>query len=273
MAEQAPGQPRGDVVVATLDVKVAGRAMRIEIPVPTEPVPGAVLIPIARALAAAIGERVLEVVAAEGRAVSCRMGCGACCRQLVPLPIAEARAIHALVARMPEPRRSEIVRRFEAIRDALEAAGLRDLVASAATLAPDAARALSFRYFALGLPCPFLDEESCSIHPDRPVACREYLVTSPAAFCADPAGGKVEGVPRPVRINEAMIAVDPESPPEKACVALSTALNWVERHPAPAPEVPGPQLLQRFLTELFGPGAAGPGQASGGGATTPGRAR
>ena len=34
--------------------------------------------------------------------------------------------------------------------------------------------------------CPFLEEESCSIHPDRPLVCREYLVTSPAELCAGP---------------------------------------------------------------------------------------
>jgi Fe-S-cluster containining protein len=36
------------------------------------------------------------------------------------------------------------------------------------------------------MPCPFLEDESCSIHPDRPLVCREYLVTSPAELCAGP---------------------------------------------------------------------------------------
>ena len=31
--------------------------------------------------------------------------------------------------------------------------------------------------------CPFLEDESCSIHPQRPVSCREFLVTSPAENC------------------------------------------------------------------------------------------
>jgi hypothetical protein len=34
------------------------------------------------------------------------------------------------------------------------------------------------RYFLQGVACPFLEAESCGIHPDRPLACREYLVTS-----------------------------------------------------------------------------------------------
>ncbi len=45
------------------------------------------------------------------------------------------------------------------------------------------------RYFHLGIACPFLEDESCSIHADRPISCREYLVTSPAVNCADPKPG------------------------------------------------------------------------------------
>ena len=52
-------------------------------------------------------------------------------------------------------------------------------------------------YFALGIPCPFLEEESCSIHPDRPLVCREYLVTSPAELCAGPTQEGVTPVPVP----------------------------------------------------------------------------
>ena len=39
-----------------------------------------------------------------GVRVSCRAGCGACCRQLVPIAEAEARRIRDLVEAMPEPR-------------------------------------------------------------------------------------------------------------------------------------------------------------------------
>ena len=42
-------------------------------------------------------------------------------------------------------------------------------------------RILGREYFQLGIPCPFLEEESCSIYHDRPITCREYLVTSPPA--------------------------------------------------------------------------------------------
>jgi Fe-S-cluster containining protein len=171
---------------------------------------------------------------------------------VVPISISEARAIHALVEAMPEPRRSEIRARFAAIRSALSAAGLHEQILDATKIPEDGARAVSLQYFKLGLACPFLEEESCSIHADRPVACREYLVTSPAANCADPAEGKINGVPRPIRVDTALIRCDPEAPPERPTwVALSTALDWVDRHPSPDARMLGPDLLRFFLTLAF----------------------
>jgi Fe-S-cluster containining protein len=32
--------------------------------------------------------------------------------------------------------------------------------------------------------CPFLENDSCSIYLDRPIRCREFLVTSDARYCA-----------------------------------------------------------------------------------------
>jgi hypothetical protein len=70
-------------------------------------------------------------------------------------------------------------------------------------------------------------------------------VTSPAAYCFDPAAGRIEGVPRPLRLNEALIVSDPES--STGWVALPAVLDWVAEHPGPAPRIPGPDLLRRFL--------------------------
>ena len=40
-------------------------------------------------------------------------------------------------------------------------------------------------YFRLGLPCPFLIDEACSIHDRRPMACREHVAVSPVGHCSD----------------------------------------------------------------------------------------
>jgi Fe-S-cluster containining protein len=249
--DHTDGPPSDDApVVATLDLVVAGQKMHVEIPIAPGPVTGAALVPLARALLAAISERMVEVLAGSGRQVSCRAGCGACCRQLAPVSPAEARALHALVAALPEPRRSEIRGRFAAIQAALGQAGLLDQISDTRTVAPGTQRELGQRYFDLWLACPFLDAESCSIHPDRPLVCREHLVTSPATFCADFASDDIKSVPTPAAITTAMLACDPEAA-SAPWVALSAALDWVDAHPAPAPQVAGPDLLRRFLSQVF----------------------
>ncbi|MCC6539421.1 MAG: YkgJ family cysteine cluster protein, partial [Bryobacterales bacterium] len=50
-------------------------------------------------------------------------------------------------------------------------------------------------FFALGIACPFLENESCSIHPDRPLICREHLVNTPAEWCAEPDRHPIRALP------------------------------------------------------------------------------
>ena len=61
----------------------------------------------------------------EGNAVSCKAGCWACCRQLIPVTEGEARYLAELVAGMPEPRRSELRQRFN---DTIEILREKDLL-------------------------------------------------------------------------------------------------------------------------------------------------
>lgn len=62
-----------------------------------------------------------EQAAAGGRVVSCRKGCGACCRQLVPLAWSEAYQPGELVNALPEPRRTDCL----TARPAVQATGCR----------------------------------------------------------------------------------------------------------------------------------------------------
>ncbi len=150
----------------------------------------ALLLPGLRAIAETHTTAGSKAAEEAGTPVSCRKGCGACCRQLAPvLPIEVPALARALDEMTPERRAGVIARATEARRVA-ERAGLRaDLDA-----VTDPETTLAFRWrvatawFALGIDCPFLDEGACSIHAERPLSCREYLVTSDPKHCEDPAG-------------------------------------------------------------------------------------
>lgn len=168
--------------------------------------------------------------AKQGRKVSCTKGCGACCRQAVPVSPPEAWMLADLVASMPPARRQVILERFQQATQKLAAAGFgdRSLDGGAAT---EEFMALGLDYFRLGIPCPFLEDESCSIHPWRPSACREYLVTSPAENCARVGDMPVQGVTMYNSLTEplaqvAALALDTE--PQR--MPMTLALEWALEH-------------------------------------------
>lgn len=157
-------------------------------------------LPVARAVEAAAEEA--RVAAAGGRgaeAISCRKGCGACCRQLATISPAEAWALMDGVdgGKAGEVRgggdeggeaesRAGRAAVFKAEAARVERAGLLEalLALDDPALDDEAHYDLARRYFALGLPCPLLRDESCSIHARRPAVCGGYLVSSPAELCA-----------------------------------------------------------------------------------------
>jgi Fe-S-cluster containining protein len=248
------------VVTADIRVTIGGEPMHLAITVPSGPTRVGDLLPVFQGLADVVVGVGVRKVEREGARVSCRAGCGACCRQPVPVSESEARALKHLVEGMPEPRRTQVRERFAGAVRRLAEGGLLDRVRD--TKPGSDVVALSLDYFRLGLPCPFLEDESCSIHPDRPVACREYLVTSPAEECSRPDERRVFGVPLPAQVGRAVRAVDRQaSGSGSGWVLLVLALEWAEAHPE-GPCGVGPDLLRAFWSSLVG-GSGRPAEGAG----------
>src|SRR6185503_11944731 len=101
---------------ATLRLKVGDLSIAHPITVPSGPVAAPAVLPALQGLVNA------TVSAAEaGKAISCRKGCGACCRQLVPISRTEGEALLALVEAMPEDRRAAVRERFADAEKAITA--------------------------------------------------------------------------------------------------------------------------------------------------------
>ncbi|HNM46888.1 MAG TPA: YkgJ family cysteine cluster protein, partial [Candidatus Sumerlaeota bacterium] len=111
-------------------------------------------------------------------------------------------------------------------------------------------RTLSLDYFRLGLACPFLEEEACSIYADRPLGCREYLVTSPAEACSRLDFAALQTVPLPTEVGSAVRVVNQQTTAaEQSWVPLVLALEWAADHPA-EPPLPGPVWLEKVFSRL-----------------------
>ena len=204
------------------------------ITVPSGPVPATEVLPALQGLVNAV-----VATAEQGQTIACRKGCGACCRQLVPVSRTEGERLLGLVEALPAARREILAGRFAAAEAAIEAAGL-------AERGGRSDRALSTAYFALGVPCPFLEEESCSIHPERPLICREYLVTSPPERCASPTQDGVT----PVAVPKVSMAARGLQDEKEEWFPLAMLMAWARTRPRQARRRTGPEWIQRFLKRL-----------------------
>ena len=241
-----------------INIKLAGPDWQLQatITVPTGPIQVKQLIPMVQSFADQVVDGTVRSVEESGQKVSCKKGCGACCRQLVPISEVEARRIDEVVTEMPEPRQSEIRRRFAVARRGLEDSGLLERLVNRGEFVEGDVQSIGMEYFRQGIPCPFLENESCSIHPDRPSVCREYLVTSPAENCAAPSAKTINQVKMPFKIWTALARFDKAHPKEKLLrwVPLVLALEWSADHPEETRARPGPELLHEFFNNLTGKG-------------------
>lgn len=217
------------------------------------------LLPAAREISGHTTALALDRERAAGRAISCRAGCGACCRQLVGISVVEAESLVQLIAAMPEDRAAVIRGRFAAAVKRLEGDGLlpadepsgnRALMAKDAENVTDGLREISSRYFALRIACPFLENESCSIHPDRPMVCREYHVTTPASACADLYRVPVGRVDPPLKLGEVLARTFAKvTDGEPFMIPLVLSLEWSAVHSA---EITAPHEGRALMDAMVG---------------------
>src|SRR5215471_4892183 len=99
---------------ATLRLTVGNLKVVHLITVPSAQVPATEIVPALQGLVNAV------VAATEkDQTISCRKGCGACCRQLVPISRTEGERLLQLIEAMPAERRESLRQRFAAAEAAI----------------------------------------------------------------------------------------------------------------------------------------------------------
>src|SRR5208282_696625 len=64
------------------------------------------------------------------------------------------------------------------------------------------------------------EEESCSIHPVRPLICRQYLVTSDPVHCAGPSHENISRVPLAADVLNALMGIERADTGRKAWIPM-----------------------------------------------------
>jgi len=248
----APSVERFDIAINT----PAGRLTTV-LDVPTGFVPITSIVPLTRHL----GEEILKLEEHQsrgtGQSISCRMGCAACCRMLVPLSPPEAFSLLEYIEQLPIDRRTAVEQKLQTSKAELARSGLLgrlQAVADAETPIPDEElEPVNRSYYALRHPCPFLQDDMCSIYEARPAACRELLVTSPAQLCDNLVENAVTPLPVSVRIGTVLglvWAAATGSAPR--LIPLPLALDWARTHrDAAGRRWTGSSLIDRMLDSMW----------------------
>lgn len=225
--------------------------------VPTSFVPVTAILPLMRGLGEEVQTLEQRRLLEAGQTVSCQKGCAACCRMLVPISIPEAFALASTIDRLDQHERNRLLSKLDLAQQQLARAGiLKQLSTLADSLDPvsdEAIEPLNRAYYALRMPCPFLENEVCSIYADRPAACRELAVTSPATECQDMTRQTIQPVPVAVRISTALSLLWADlTATAPRLIPLPLAVDWAKRHQVEQTRRwAGTELFEKALDKIW----------------------
>lgn len=242
-------------VTGNINFSIKGEPVEMEVTVPANQVRLRRMLPILQMMTNSFVDMSEEGAKRQNAKISCKAGCGACCRQAVPLAEIEVYQIAALVENLPEPRRSEVRQRFADGVKRFHEKNWFERMNGYGDLTPQERQKIILEYFYEGVPCPFLENESCSIHTERPLSCREYLVTTPAENCAKPTAETVRPINILLKFSDTLRAMAPTGHLDERkinFVPLIRALEWAEIYPENVSEKSGQQWVGEFFQKLTG---------------------
>ncbi len=235
-------------------VSIKGNPLELQMTVPTKTVTARKMLPIFRQMSNSFVQIGVDAANAHGEKISCKAGCGACCRQSVPISESEVYQITEMVENMPEPRRSEIKEKFKKGCSHLANIGWFEKLETTVSAPAEVRQGVLDEYFKQGIPCPFLEDESCSIYEERPLICREYLVTTPAENCNNPTPETINTISIPIHPSSAVCSITKTKnlSPGFNFVPLILALDWANHFPETTEERTGEQWMKDFFKSVTG---------------------
>lgn len=207
---------------ARIHLDVLEQNVLVEADVETGPVRPGALLGLVRELSRASVDAARMKAMLAGKPMTCVAGCAHCCRQLVMVTPIEALSLAALVDALPPDDQTKVRERF--------AEAARTWATLTEPLDSDEPVGASKKWFAAKVACPFLEDERCSIYADRPIACREWNVSSAAALCAT-GSQKIEPLQRPLATFQGLLELGTHfGTAPKQGIPLPLALEWASTH-------------------------------------------
>lgn len=212
-----------------LELDIAGERVSFRIGVSEGQARLADIVPPARALSTKLVLAVLEKLRRDEELVPCCEGCSACCSYLTPLSVPEVFRLRQEILAMPTERGKKV---FESCLDAAkkildnrpEDSGVNELTEENGQIQVSG---LGKWYAGLKQSCPFLSDGLCTVYEQRPIACREHMITGSASLCEAEWTDGSEVVRMPVSVLEALAQLTAELEQSSIeAVMLPLALPW-----------------------------------------------
>jgi Fe-S-cluster containining protein len=184
------------------ELRIGKEKIRFSAMMTNEPVHLYDLLPFFQNITNKVIEIAIKEAVDQGKTISCKMGCCACCHQLIPISWAEGLLLLQQIDSMSPEHQQAVRARFKQNLAAVKASGIYEEMDQMVNRGDrNKRREIGIAYMNLNLPCPFLHEQSCSVYQNRPLSCREFMVTSDPVYCIKPDPERVEVVVLPRRVS------------------------------------------------------------------------
>lgn len=210
--------------------------------------------PLAREISSKLAMATLDRRGVRGECVSCREGCSACCSYLVPLSVPEAFHVAEELRIMPASESRTLMQSsLDTARIILDRMP-NDFDRDDSATVNDGIRSerLSDWYAGLALACPFLSAGVCVLYEQRPIACREHMVTSSPVSCDVASRKEPDVVEMPVSVLECLGQLTAElEQSDVEAVMLPLALPWAQENIERSRRTwPAVTVVERFVEIL-----------------------
>lgn len=244
----------GGVETISFELDILGEPVRFSISVAQKKARLSDIAPLARTLSTKLALVMLDRLRSNGELVPCCKGCSACCNYLVPLSIPEAFRLREELLAMPAEQGKAVLQSCldtaKRILDKKPKEFNINKLAEAAN--PVQISQLGKWYAGLKLTCPFLSDSLCTSYENRPIACREYIVTGSALLCEDESTDESQKVQTPVSVLECLGQLTAELEQSNIeAVMLPLAIPWTQENIERGERTwPAVTMVERFVEIL-----------------------
>lgn len=239
--------------IVSFELEIAGKTIPFDIDVAAEKATLADIVQPARKLSSKLAIAVREGVKEKGQPIPCSKGCSACCNSLIPLSVPEVFRMREELLVMPTEKSNQILKScIHTAEKILEKTGRTDCLKDFSRNGKPRISQINKWYGELKLTCPFLSEDLCMLYEQRPLVCREHIVTGSSGPCQKDHKCRPNVLQMPVSVLETLgqLAGELEQTAVEA-VMLPFSFAWAQDNLQRAERVwPAVEMVRHFVEIL-----------------------